>query len=455
MSGSRMKLPPNAQKVCASCLKPRGNVSRGWGKIIRQDAVVGWTCPDCPEAHEPIRRRETKRGVTFRAVVDATPHGATKRVQASKVSTTLEEARAWVEEVRTEIEAGREYARSRTETVDELCDRWLNSRRDTHTVTRLGYGYWLAPVRRYIGDMEVTRVTLRDVENLVHWLETEGGRPKRQGQKPQGLGPRTMKGILSTLGQVFDLAVREETVTRNVIRLARPSKQKKVVGKDLEHWSPEELMSFRRTADADALAGAWRLTLCGLTRADVMGLRWKDVDLEAGSVTVSQGRVQLSSGDTPIDEPKSPQRLRTVPVEAIHPGTVELLRKLRAKQAEDRLAAGEAWQDSGLVVVDELGRGLRPATYSQRFWKLCDEGGHRRIRLHSVRHSLAFWLHSVGVSPADAAAFLGHRVDVYLSTYLPKSGDDGVARAALRLSEAMSQTSAPSKDTAPAALAVK
>lgn len=433
MSGSRMKLPPNAQKVCASCLRPRGNTSRGWGKIIRQDAVVGWTCPDCPEVHEPIRRRETKRGVSFRAVVDATPHGAAKRVQASKVCPTLEEARAWVEEVRSGVEAGREYARSRGETVDQLCARWIDSRRDVREVTRHCYRYWLAPARRHIGDMEVSKVNTRDIEKLIAWMETEGARPKRKGEEPKGLGARTIRGCLTTLGQVFDMALHEETVTRNVVRLARRPRQTKKVGRDLEHWTSEELLSFRRTADADKLAAAWRMTLCGLTRADVLGLRWSDVDLNAGTVTVRQGRVQLSSGDTPIEEPKSHQRRRVVPVEVIHNGTGDLLRKLKAKQAEDRLAAGGAWHDTGLVVVDELGRGLRPATYSAWFWKLCDSGGHRRIRLHSVRHSLAFWLHSLGVPPADAAALLGHTVEVHLSTYLPESGATGIQRAAQAL----------------------
>ena len=70
-----------------------------------------------------------------------------------------------------------------------------------------------------------------------------------------------------------------------------------------------------------------------------MGLRWSDVDLDAGVVTVRQGRVALDHGDA-VDEPKSAQRQRVVPVEAIDPGTVAALRSLRVAQAADRLAAG-------------------------------------------------------------------------------------------------------------------
>jgi integrase len=58
------------------------------------------------------------------------------------------------------------------------------------------------------------------------------------------------------------------------------------------------------------------------------------------------------------------------------------------------------------------------------------------IRLHSVRHSLAFWMHHEGVTPADAAALLGHTVEVHLSTYLPYSGTSGIAAAAHALRQA-------------------
>lgn len=87
------------------------------------------------------------------------------------------------------------------------------------------------------------------------------------------------------------------------------------------------------------------------------------------------------------------------------------------------------------MVVDELGQGPRPEVYSDRFRRLCRAAGVPSIRLHSVRHSLAFWLHSLGVTPADAAALLGHTVEVHLSTYLPESGNAGVARAAAALGQ--------------------
>ena len=100
------------------------------------------------------------------------------------------------------------------------------------------------------------------------------------------------------------------------------------------------------------------------------------------------------------------------------------------------------WAESGLVVVDALGVPLRPEVYSDRFRRLCATAGVSPITLHSVRHSLAFWMHSLGITPADAAALLGHTVEVHLSTYLPESGATGIAAAAAALGRVTGQARA-------------
>jgi integrase len=70
---------------------------------------------------------------------------------------------------------------------------------------------------------------------------------------------------------------------------------------------------------------------------------------------------------------------------------------MRAQQLADRLAAGSVYTASGYVVVDALGNPLRPEVYSDRFRRLCVAAGVASINLHSVRHSLAFWLHQIDV----------------------------------------------------------
>lgn len=423
---------PNT-RACASCDRPRGNVRKDWHPVHRRtdhgETVVGYTCPDCPRHDEPITRTEGPRGVRYVATVRP-PIGTPGPAQRKMRARTLEEARTFVQRVRS----GTDQAERQAETLEQLCTRWLASRRDVRQVTREGYARQLAPVLRHLGHRPASSLTVGDVLSLIDWMEREGGR------RGQALGPRSVRAALIALRQALDVAVENGTVERNVARSrqVRLTRVRQAVGTDLEHWQPEQLRAFVGHVDADALAGAWRLTACGLTRADVLGLRWSDVDLDTGLVTVAQGRVALDRGYA-TDDPKSASRRRTVPVESMWPGTLALLRTMRRQQAADRLRAGAAWQDTGLVVVDALGRGLRPEAYSDRFRALASDAGLPSITLHSVRHSLAFWLHSLGVTPADAAALLGHTVEVHLSTYLPASGASGIATAAQALARAAAE----------------
>lgn len=431
--------PPGHTRTCAVCDRHRGNTRKGWHFVTRDGQAVGVTCPECPRWDEPIRRLVVPDGsVKFRAVVDATPAGAPRRRQATRTLPSLDAARAFVAEVRAEVAASGGFADAGSETVAALCARWLRSRRGVREVTAEGYRHQLAASLRWLGPRPITSVTPADVSTLVEWLGTEGG------QWGHGLGPRGIRAALGRLAQAFDIAVREGTLRRNVFRDAERPRMRKPVGTDVEHWPTTGRLDtarceyrdrFREVSDTDPLAGAWRLSLAGMTRADVLGLRWSDVDLDAGTVTVRQGRVEVTGGTT-TDDPKSAQRRRTVPVEQVLPGTVRLLRAMRAAQAADRLAAGESWQDSGLVVVDALGRGLSPAIYSRRFPALCREAGVPVIRLHSLRHTLAFYLHALGVAPADAAAILGHTLAVHLATYMPHAGASGIAAAAAALGAA-------------------
>ena len=80
-------------------------------------------------------------------------------------------------------------------------------------------------------------------------------------------------------------------------------------------------MAFRAVADEDDWAAAWRLTLCGMRRSEVLGLDWARVDLTAGVLDVVAARVNIGEGRTALDDVKSRASRRSVPYEAMHQGT--------------------------------------------------------------------------------------------------------------------------------------
>lgn len=298
-------------------------------------------------------------------------------------------------------------------------------------MTVQGYRDVLRPVLRELGGRAFQALTVSEVEALTEWLAREGG------QRGQGLSPRTVRAALVALSQALDMGMREGTVTRNVARLVKRPRKVRTV--DPQRWTPVEVAAFRAVADADPFAAAWRLTLCGMRRSEVLGLRWSDVDLSGGVVRVVQGRVAVTPTMTHTDDPKSSQSRREVPVEDLHTGTVDYLRTLRAEQVSHPFL-GLGYVERGLLVTDAAGQPMRPEAYSDRFRRLCADAGVPVIRLHAVRHSLADRLAALGVPPVDAAALLGHTTEVYYSTYA-RATSAGVTSAAQVLGRSLAAES--------------
>ena len=259
-------------------------------------------------------------------------------------------------------------------------------------------------------------------------MATEGG------QRGKGLSRVSIVYTMGRVHQALAYGVAEGLFAVNVADGVKAPRRKHGDDRDLAVWEVDDLLRFKSHADTDEWAAAWRLTLSGLRRSEVLGLRWSDVDLDAGTVTVRRGRVALDGSRSAVDDPKSSASWRTVPVEQVHPGSVDLLRSL----AKDRLRSLTAQPETDYVVVDALGQPPHPEVYSDRFAALCQEAGVPVVRLHSARHALAGMLHRAGVAPADAAALLGHRVTTHLTFYV-KPSEHGVSSAATALGSVLSE----------------
>jgi integrase len=289
--------------------------------------------------------------------------------------------------------------------------------------------YALRQARAQLGRTRVQDIARSDVERTVRSLKDD-----------HGLSHRSVVYALGTIKQVLAYGITEGVVSVNVAASVKAPRKQHGDTRPSVVWESPELLRFRDVADLDELAAAWRLTLCGLRRSEVMGLLWDAIDLDRGEIVVRAGRVALAGtrSRTVTEEPKSSASRRTVPVEEIQPGTVALLRALKARQAADRLMLGSGYPENGLVVVDRLGRPIRPSGYSDRFTLLCRDAEVRQVHLHAVRHTLALMMHRAGVAPADAAALLGHTVQTHLAVYVPLT-EKGARTAASGLGAAIAR----------------
>ena len=379
-----------------------------------------------PRPGEPIRVVRNKNGPPrYRAVVTTGMHPDGRRRQTTRTFPTLSTAREWVAETRLSVQRGTFTAPTRT-TVSEFCDRWLASRHDIRPVTRNAYRSVLLSVRARLGHRPVQDLRPSDLNEFIRWLATEGGRAGT------GVSHRTVSLTLMVVKQMLRAAVAEGLIPTSPAETVRAPRRRPQDDREVTIWTPDELARFIAAADLDPWAACWRLAASGLRRSEVCGMRWQDLDLDAGSASVRQGRVAFGNKSESVDAPKSKASARVVPIEAMHGGTTVLLRSLKAQQAADRLRAGEAWQESGLVLVDVLGQPVRPELFSDRFREVCRGAGVPSIRLHDVRHSVATMLHAAGIAPAAAASLLGHGLQVHLNTYVtPTQAGLDLAGAAL------------------------
>jgi integrase len=192
-------------------------------------------------------------------------------------------------------------------------------------------------------------------------------------------------------------------------------------------WTAEQMGAFLTHVEDDDLAGAWHLSALGMRRGEVLGLRWSDVDLEAGVVHVRQSRVQAGR-DVHTGDPKTDRGRRDVP---LHPAAIAALRQTRARTLSEPTVVPlrQAHGGERVVVVDESGEALRPDRYSDLFAEHVRAASLPAIRLHDMRHTAATVMLATGVPPVTVAGILGHSPDVLLRTYahaLPSAKRDAV-----------------------------
>ncbi|GIH96542.1 tyrosine-type recombinase/integrase [Planobispora siamensis] len=156
---------------------------------------------------------------------------------------------------------------------------------------------------------------------------------------------------------------------------------------------------------------------CNFRQVQV-GLRWKDLDLAAGTAGVHWQITQL--GWEPVQgKPKTDASDRTI---ALDTETVKVLKTHRKRQAAEQLAAGEAWADSGFVFTDERGQPLHPQQVTDQFYWLAYQAGLPPVRLHDLRHGAASLMLAAGVELKVVQETLGHvsstfTRDTYTSVY--------------------------------------
>ncbi|WP_347233387.1 site-specific integrase [Streptomyces sp. GZWMJZ-114] len=154
--------------------------------------------------------------------------------------------------------------------------------------------------------------------------------------------------------------------------------------------------------------------MLGFRRGEVLGLTWRNVDLEGGEITV-QLQLQRIRRQLVHDETKTEASSATLPLPQI---CVNALRLRRQEQERAQLAAGELWADSDFVFTTRYGTPVEPRNFNRSFANRTEKAGVRSIRLHDTRHTCGSLLAALDVHPRVAMQILRHsKIAVTMEVY--------------------------------------
>ena len=302
------------------------------------------------------------------------------------------------------------YLEPSRQSTAEYLESWLRDYAKVH-VAPTTYERYVNILRLQLipalGHIPLIRLSPQDIK--AHYASAlERGRRDGKG----GLSPTTVLQHHRVLREALKHAVIDGLlVTNPADRVPAPRRVRREMAVLDQAQTAEllELIQGTRLHIPVVLAVA-----AGLRRGEVLGLRWVDVDLKAGTLSVRQ-TLEATKEGIAFKAPKTPKGRRLVPLPAF---AVDALREHKKLLAEHRLRLGPAYQNLDLVCAGTDGRPWDPDTFTPAFADFIRRSSLPRIRFHDLRHGHATLLLKHNIHPKIVSERLGHStVGLTLDTY--------------------------------------
>ncbi|MDR1668692.1 MAG: site-specific integrase [Oscillospiraceae bacterium] len=298
--------------------------------------------------------------------------------------------------------------------------------------SKLTVGAWLDIwLAEYIGNVKPFTVASYNTQGRVHIKPALGAvklsalnthtiqafynKLHRGSDGKPGLSPKTVKNIHGVLHKALAQAVKLGYLKYNPSdACALPRWERKEI-KPLEE---ADTVAFLKAVQGHKFELVYIVDLfTGMRQGEILGLQWSAVDFDAGTITISKQlqKEKKKGGQYYLATIKNERTRRIAPA----PSIMGLLRKRKVEQAECRLKAGAAWDNSmNLVFTNEIGGHLAHVTVYNNFKRIVAALGIPESRFHDLRHSYAVAALQSGDDVKSVQETLGHHtaaftLDVY------------------------------------------
>lgn len=252
----------------------------------------------------------------------------------------------------------------------------------------------------FLGTVPLSKLGSADLDRFYRRLADKGGRSGRP------LSASTVRRTHGILHRALVQGVRWGWLVQNPAASATPPR---VPTPDIRPPSPAELarlFALAKETDSDLADFILLAAALGARRSELVALRWSDVDLDAGRLTVSRGIV--SGPDGLVEKDTKTHASRRVSLDGT---TIDALQAHRERASDRATMCGIELPAGAFVFSAEVDGSVswHPDSASRSFTRLCRRAGIKGVRLHDLRHYVATRLLSSGVDVRTVAGRLGHR----------------------------------------------
>lgn len=297
----------------------------------------------------------------------------------------------------------------------------------------------------YVGALPLASLTPQRLAALYRQLETSGRADHRKGE---GLSARTVRYVATILHAALGEAADAGLIARNPadMKRAKAPSAKQAEAPEMHPWNAAQLAAFLAwSAEHSQLHTAWHmLAATGMRRGELLALRWRDIDLDAGTISIrrSVGVVRIAGQGASLREgPTKTGKPRVLDLDETDTAI------LRAWRRERGAVALQLARNTVLVFGDHEGRHRHPERFSRLFTETLrrcrrdvGEDAIPMIRLHDLRHTHATLLLRAGENVKVVSERLGHaNANVTLRVYshvLPGDQKAAASRFAALIREA-------------------
>ena len=320
----------------------------------------------------------------------------------SYTAKTKKECQEWIKKTMGQIDDGMTFANTQI-TLEEYLSGWIANKKSS--IRQTTWIHYKMVIDKYI------------VPQIGHF-KIHGLRPHHiqvfyDRLLGENVGAYTVLKIHTVLHGALDRAVRLGSIGNNPVSLAMPPKEPR---REMQIFDETQVSQMLVVAFGNYLEPILHLAVSsGMRQMELLGLKWTDLDWVNQTLKVERQLERSKNNGFQFSQPKTRFGRRTV---ALGTQSIVVLRSHAERQHVERKAAGDRWQDHGLIFTTRNSTPFHPRNLLRDFKDLLHNAGLPKIRFHDMRHTATSLMLNHGVPVIVVSRWLGNvkpsiTLDVY------------------------------------------